>query len=669
MYRLNSTFLWYTLFCISILFFNHSGYGISSIHKGEAQEHSKNPVVSQNTETLLDSGWEFYWNKLIEPEDFSELSKPDSIVELKSWTLFKLNKKHLPSFGYATYRLRFTLPLNRPSSSIFIPPAYAASKTWVNGKLISEIGKVTNVRNDVLHRRYRQTIPLDIHESNFEIIIQVVNFYHNKGGLDKPLSIAESSYLNSKNRNKIIADMLFIGCLGFIGLFFLLFFFFYWNKDKAIFYIGIACVSLSYMALSSRYAPLAELFPTMSWALLTKVEYISLFYSGTAVSLFFNTIFKDYTHELYYKILIVGFYTLSFLVIVLPAPHFTKFVLPFLIYMLLNILYAFYITIKSIKEKKHDSILLISGVLLGLIVFFLHIFIFIGKLENLIIYVNFGYVLVFLMLSMLLMFRFSRSFVQLELSRELAINQRIEISRKSNELTNVNKELKENLIQLENYNAELDSFNHIVSHDLKAPLVAMHSLITFIEEDLDLELDKNAKKHFELLKGRVLKMDSLINGLLEYSKIAKGKKSKEIFSLNSLLIELIEILNYSDSSTFHLPDEDIQVFANRLELEHVFQNLIGNAIKYNDKEKACIDISAITTDSEYIFSVKDNGPGIDDKYHSKIFEMFSQLDKNDETSTGIGLAIVQKLVAKNQGTITVDSDEGKGTTFKFTWKI
>lgn len=235
-------------------------------------------------------------------------------------------------------------------------------------------------------------------------------------------------------------------------------------------------------------------------------------------------------------------------------------------------------------------------------------------------------------------------------------------------MSKVNNELKENLIQLENYNAELDSFNHIVSHDLKAPLVAMHTLITFIEEDLDLVLDESAKKHFDLLKGRVSKMDALINGLLEYSKVAKGKKSKELFSLNGSLNELIEILNYSDS-TFHLPDEDIQVHANKLELEHVFQNLISNAIKYNDKEKAIIEISAIITDSEYVFAVKDNGPGINAKYHSKIFEMFSQLDKDDKTSTGIGLTIVQKLVLENQGKISVESEEGMDTTIKFTWKI
>ncbi|CAL2078087.1 histidine kinase [Tenacibaculum sp. 190524A05c] len=669
MYRLNYHFLKFILSSVLLLFSLNSSFGFVEANNDPVRIDIQNISIDSNSEINLSSGWEFYWNKLLEPTQFNADIKPDSIISLHNWTGFVLNNKKLSSFGYATYRLKFSIPIERPNLSVFIPPAYSSSKTWINGKLISEFGKVATTQAKTMHRRYPQTIPLDIHESEFEIVIQVANFYHNKAGLDKPLVLASSTHMKSKNRKKIMADMLFIGCLGFIGFFFLLFYFFYWNKDKAILLLGIACVCLSYMAISSRYAPLAEIFRNASWAFLTRIEYVSLFCAGTAASLFFNQIFKRFTHAPYPKILIYGFYILSFLVIVLPAPYFTQFVFPFLVYMIVNILYVFFIIAKSIKEKRHDSVLLLVSVLLGTIVFFLHIFVFLGKLENAIIYVNFGYVLVFLLLSMLLMVRFSTSFKQLERAKELAVSQRREISTKSNELSKMNLELKENLRQLESYNAELDSFNHIVSHDLKAPLVAMHTLITFIEEDLSLELDETSKSHFDLLKGRISKMDALINGLLEYSKVAKGDKVKELFSLNSLLKEIVDILDFGNTNTILFPDEDIQVYASKIELEHVFQNLISNAIKYCDKEKVIIEISALITDEKYVFSVKDNGPGIDQKYHSKIFEMFGQLDKDDETSTGIGLTIVQKIVKENYGEITVDSENGKGTNFKFTWKI
>jgi signal transduction histidine kinase len=669
MYRLKKYSFKIILCFFWLLFCCYSGFSQNSNSEKKLRINLNNKLITSDSEILLDSEWEFYWNKLIDPKGFETPVIADTIVKTKSWTNFYLNNKKLPTFGYATYRLKFSMPYDRPNTSIFIPAAYSSSKIWLNGKLISEIGNVGTSKSSTLHRRFSETISLDIHESKFEIVIQVANFYHSKAGLDKPLILGETSYIHSKARKKIIADMLFIGCLGFIGVFFLLFFFFYWNKDKAILHLGFSCLSLSYMALSSRYAPLTDLFPNISWALITKIEYVSLFYAGTAASLFFDKIFKGFSHRLYAKLLRYSFYGLAFLVIVLPAPYFTKFVVPFLVFMIINILYVFFIIAKSIKEKKHDSILLLVGMLLGTIVFFLHIFVFLGKIENAIIYVNFGYIIVFLLLSMLLMYRFSASFKQLAKSKELAVNQRKEILLQSSELSKVNSELKENLKQLESFNAELDSFNHIVSHDLKAPLVAMHTLITFIEEDLELVIDENAKKHFDLLKNRVSKMDGLINGLLEYSKVAKGNKSKELFSLNSLLKEVIDILDYSKQNLITIPEEDIEVYANKIELEHVFQNLISNAIKYNDKEKAIIEITALITDQEYLFSVSDNGPGIDSKYHSKIFEMFSRLDKDDENSTGIGLTIVQKLVSQNNGFISVESEEGMGTTIKFSWKI
>ncbi len=623
----------------------------------------------QEKEIALNSDWEFYWNQLITPGNFN--SKHFQKIQLVNWTHLKSSQhQKLPSFGFATYRIKFSLDKERPHVSLFVPPIYSSSKIWINGKLISEIGKVNTSRAKTVHRRFAQRIPLNTNETNFEVVIQVANFYHTKAGIDKPLILAPSDYLDLKSRKKIIADMLFIGCLGFIGVFFLLFFFFYWNKDKAILYFGLACVCLSYMGLSSRYAPLADIFPSVRWGLLTKIEYLSLFYAGTAASLFFAQIFINFAHRLYSKILSYGFYTLAFLVIVLPAPYYTKLVMPFLILMIINITYVFIIIIKSITQNRHDSILLLVSMLLGTIVFFLHIFVFLGKNDNAIIYVNFGYVLVFLLLSMLLMVRFSNAFKQLETSRELALQQKKEITKKSDQLSKINLELEQNLRQLKSFNAELDSFNHIVSHDLKAPLVAMHSLVSFIEEDLDTKLDDTAKNHFNLLKDRISKMNALINGLLEYSKVARGEKKKEVFNLNELLTDITSILMVQNTCSINLPDKNIEIFTNKIELEHVFQNLISNAIKYNDKEKTIIDITFKKLANEYIFSVADNGPGISPKYHAKVFEIFSKLNTNDDVeSTGIGLSIVKKLVVENQGKITVESEKGLGTKINFTWKI
>ena len=649
-----------------------------SIHHSFGQEGYKventinlqKAIITETTEILLDSGWSFYWNQLITPGHFKE-EIPYKEVTLHNWTEFNIPENEKPhSFGYATYRLRISIPKERPHVSLFIPKTYSASKTWINGTFISEIGNVGVTELETVHRRFSQIIPLNTNETDFEIVIQIANFYHSKGGIIGPVLLGSSQHLYNTKSKRIAADTIFIGCLGFIGVFFLVFFLLYWNKDKAVLYFAVLCLSLSYMALSDRYAPLTDLFQSANWILLTKIEYLFLFLSGISATFFFQSIFYDFIHKAYSKIINYSFYLLAFLAVFLPAPYFTKLLLPFLVLMLLNLLYMTFILIKAIFGKRHDSILLLVSMVLGVIIFYIHIFFFLEGNSNAIVYVNCGYIVVFLILSTLLMTRFSDSFKELEQSKKLALEQQKELFLKTNQLSNANLVLNENLRVLKNYNTELDNFNHIVSHDLKSPLVAVHSLVSFIEDDLKTTLNDDTKSHLKLLKNRVSKMSSLIDGLLKYSKIAKGKKDKELFSLNELLNDVINGINLLDKNTINLPNEDLKIYANKIELYHVFQNLINNAIKYNDKDHIIINISASKLYTEYMFYVSDNGPGIDEKYHTKIFEMFSQLQVNSDTqSTGIGLAIVNKIVTENRGLISVESKKGLGLKIGFSWQF
>jgi signal transduction histidine kinase len=641
---------------------------MSSICFGQSVQKSTN--TTQFKAKTINSNWEFYWEKLMTPEDFKTSSSSGKFT-LDSWAnIPQLEAKSLVPLGYATYRTTFSLPKDRPHTSLYIPSIYSASKTWINGKLISEIGRVGTTKATTIHRRTSQIIPLDDHDTTFEIVIQVANFYHHKGGIDKPLIVDATDTLQTKKTKRVIADMIFIGSLSFVGLFFLLFFLLYWNKDRAVLFFAILCLSLSYMALSDRYAPLAVAFESVSWILLTKIEYVSLFLAGLSASLFFYTIFIKFVPKMYKKIIVYGFYILSALAVLLPAPYFTQFVLPFLLLMILNLVYVSFIIIKAIANQRRESILLLTSMVLAAFIFFAHIFIFLGNNGNAIIYVNFGYIVAFLLLSMLLMTRFSDSFHALEKAQEVTLAQKKEISEQSEELSKVNAELKENVRQLRSYNEELDKFNHIVSHDLKAPLVSMHSLVSFIEEDLEVTINEQAQAHFEALKGRITKMYALINGLLEYSRIAQGNKTKTTFKLNDLLTEISEIVDPEKKHHFYFPKENKSIHTSKIELEHVFLNLMGNAIKHCDKDVAVIHVMCTELSDKYQFSIRDNGPGIPLRYHAKIFDMFYRLKDYDEkeNSTGIGLTIVKKIVSDNHGKISVQSKDDIGTTITFSWK-
>jgi PAS domain S-box-containing protein len=216
-------------------------------------------------------------------------------------------------------------------------------------------------------------------------------------------------------------------------------------------------------------------------------------------------------------------------------------------------------------------------------------------------------------------------------------------------------------------NEQLDQFAYIVSHDLKAPLRAISTLSTFLEEDLNGKLDEESKANFDLLKSRVVRMENLINGILEYSRIDKKKHELEEIDVNHILEEVKD--GFSQNKNFKIEIADVLpiVKYSHIQLFQVFQNLIGNAIKYHDKEKGTITIHYTQKNNSHQFKVQDDGPGIDPDYHDKIFGVFQTLQSKDEIeSTGIGLAIVKKIIENYGGKIKVKSELGKGATFIFT---
>ena len=174
------------------------------------------------------------------------------------------------------------------------------------------------------------------------------------------------------------------------------------------------------------------------------------------------------------------------------------------------------------------------------------------------------------------------------------------------------------------------------------------------------------KKHLNLLNSRVHRMHNFIDGILEYSRLGRSKKSKESVNINELIENVIDSLDPKNNEIIvktTLPT----IKCERLRIYQVFQNLISNSIKYNDKEKGRIIINYEELPHVHQFSIEDNGPGIDEKYHEKIFQIFQTLQIRDHfESTGIGLTIVKRIVELNGGTINVKSKVGKGTTFEFT---
>jgi PAS domain S-box-containing protein len=223
------------------------------------------------------------------------------------------------------------------------------------------------------------------------------------------------------------------------------------------------------------------------------------------------------------------------------------------------------------------------------------------------------------------------------------------------------------LKELENNNNELQEYAHIVSHDLKSPLRSIEALTSWIKEDNKGKLDEASLKNFGLIEMTLEKMEQLISDILKYSSIDSNDQDSQKVNLNTLIKDLIQVLYVPENISVKILKKLPIVKGDKTKFQQVFQNLIGNAIKFNDKEKGRITIDHQEEKSYHQFSVSDNGIGIDKKYYDSIFKIFNSL-KHSKDSSGIGLSIVKKIVDLYQGNIWITSELNKGTTFHFTIK-
>ncbi|MCU0914118.1 MAG: PAS domain S-box protein [Planctomycetes bacterium] len=224
------------------------------------------------------------------------------------------------------------------------------------------------------------------------------------------------------------------------------------------------------------------------------------------------------------------------------------------------------------------------------------------------------------------------------------------------------------LQKLSEINQELKEFAYVVSHDLKAPLRAIRTLAEWLAADYQDKLDAQGKETLQLLGGRVDRMQNLIDGVLQYSRIGRTEQAAVPVCLAQLLPEIVEDLSVPAHIAVHLEDPLPTITADPTRITQVFQNLLSNAIKYTDKPQGQIMVGCVAEGGFWQFHVRDNGPGIEEKHFERIFKLFQTLAPRDGSeSTGVGLTITKKIVETYGGRIWVESEVGRGSTFFFTF--
>ena len=228
---------------------------------------------------------------------------------------------------------------------------------------------------------------------------------------------------------------------------------------------------------------------------------------------------------------------------------------------------------------------------------------------------------------------------------------------------------RESLIEaLAKTNQELDQFAYVASHDLKAPLRGIANLSHWIEEDLGDAVSDETRQNLLLMRGRVQRLEGLIDGILSYSRAGRVREKAAMVDTGALVRDVVELLAPVAPARVEVVSPLPTLVAEKVPLQQVFMNLIGNALKYGQRPDVVVSVRAEAHRTHWEFSVADNGPGIAPQFHERIWGIFQTLASRDKVEgTGIGLSVVKKIIESRGGRVWVVSDLGQGAVFHFTW--
>ena len=223
------------------------------------------------------------------------------------------------------------------------------------------------------------------------------------------------------------------------------------------------------------------------------------------------------------------------------------------------------------------------------------------------------------------------------------------------------------LRELRGANEELSNFAYAVSHDLKAPLRAIGALADWLATDYADCFDDEGREHMRLLISRVHRMGSLIDGILEYSRVGREGGALRMVDLNATLVDIVDLLSPPATIELAVAPGLPVIWTEPTRVRQVFHNLISNAIKYLDKPEGRVAVDCSDEGDHWRFAVSDNGPGIEQRHFERIFQLFQTLAPRDRIeSSGVGLALVRRLVESLGGRVWLESVPGEGSTFYFT---
>jgi signal transduction histidine kinase len=619
--------------------------------KGKA-DFSSYDLCKQEESLYLYGTWEFYWNRLLTPEDFKIDQKPEWIFVPGSWH----RQGDYSLLGIATYRLRVILPEGQRDLSIYFPIVNAAAKIWINGRLAREVGKVASTPEEYKARLAGTVLSIPENAKDLELVVQVANQSYFSAGLVRAPQIDSTSSIVSHIDKAHGFVNIFVGILIAMFTYQIILYFLY-HRGIPYLWLALTCLGVALRSLIVHNGSflLPTLYPSVSWEFWKKVEFGSVYAIVALFPLYVYHLFIDHAPKkpIYF---FVGVSSLLCLMVLFTPQHtYGRLIEICHIGLLLSFIYAMYAIGRAWRAGNQDARIILLGVLASFP------FILCEILQNtrLISFntdfkylVEIGVLILLLFQVYLLANHYAKSYRNLEL-----LNQNLE------------KIVEERTGELRTANTVKDRLLSVVSHDIKSPLNSLRGVLQVYNKGAISKDDfSNFAKHIETDLNRTA---ILVENILYWtaSQLKGVKVSKERFDLHYLIEENIQLFQtVAENKKIHLTHDSPKDFIIRYDrhiLNLVLRNLIANAIKFS-YENSAVRISVHKTDDSLTISVSDEGVGMDEETLKNLFEPEQNISTSgtkNEAGTGLGLALCREYLQKANGQLTIQSTKDKGSVF------
>lgn len=596
----------------------------------------------------LDGEWEFYWGQLLEPTDFMPGKKTDSanLIDLpRSWNGYLVQDRKLSGNGYATFRLRirgrdFDTPL-----ALKVPIMCTAYKLWANGELLAENGRVESSRQGMVPQYRPQIVSLNSGQNNLELVVQVSNYMHRKGGIWESIRIGTEEQVRSQRDLRLAFQLLLFGSFLALGIHYLGLSIVRRQERYAIYFVQ-ACFLMSLRLLLVGEIFLIQVFPDFSWEWELKLEYLTYYLSMLVLLLLLKALFPAEVSPTIQRVTAVLSLSYSALVLLTPAHIYTHTLTSYQLYTMFLVFYFIYVlAVASRRQREGARFMLVGGIIYCASIIY---DVFFANFRTLVIghLAPLGLFMFLLAQHLALMGRLAAAFFRLE-------------------------DLSERLLTLDKMK---DEFLATTSHELRTPLSGILGIAESVLDGVSGPLTDNQKRNVSLIVASSKRLSILVDDIMDFCRLKSKDIDLELTPVNihqvvDLVIEVCRplILGKSLELKNQVPKDIPMVQADENRLAQILYNLIGNAIKFTPSGSVAVSASQQNRLLEIV--VADTGIGVSADRWEDIFQPFQQADDSISSQyggTGLGLSVSKSLVELHGGTIWVESEPGLGSRFHFT---